>query len=421
MKVCVIGSGAAGVSSAIFLAERGFDVLVVGMHGASHISPWNVMIREDLEERMLRTGIKNERRKLRLFVENYSLVLEFFDRIGVKYRKSNIGVVPVGKRPSGYVMSKIKRHAKKLGVIFINDEIKGLRYRENTICSVIGEKEYVADIFVMAIGGLGNLYLYSTYSLPSRALHPLLAGIGVEYRNLAYNMFHPFLIVDERLPKALLSGEVLSRLEYVDDAGKGFLSEKVSNALKNNEHHHIFDVMTREFYLQSKKSGMWAVVKEDLSDLLDNEFGWIIEKMVRKKIKRFRIHPAFHYSIGGIATDESCRTNFDNVYAVGECATGLHGVNRVGGTSVAECVIFSHIMSENLEHPPSSSGNGKRVFAEIPTRKQKMLFWEHLGIVKKRETLKEISEMKENQIEAFAAMMAEQSLKSEKLGTNWVE
>ncbi|MCW3040555.1 MAG: succinate dehydrogenase, partial [Solirubrobacterales bacterium] len=53
------------------------------------------------------------------------------------------------------------------------------------------------------------------------------------------------------------------------------------------------------------------------------------------------VAPTAHYSMGGVAVDPyNHRTAVDGLYAVGECAAGLHGANRLGGNSLAECVVF---------------------------------------------------------------------------------
>jgi len=57
------------------------------------------------------------------------------------------------------------------------------------------------------------------------------------------------------------------------------------------------------------------------------------------------VAPTAHYSMGGVWVEaETHRTDVEGLYAVGECATGLHGANRLGGNSLAECVVFGRIV-----------------------------------------------------------------------------
>ena len=57
------------------------------------------------------------------------------------------------------------------------------------------------------------------------------------------------------------------------------------------------------------------------------------------------VAPTAHYSMGGIRVDAATHaTDVEGLYAVGECATGVHGANRLGGNSLAECLVFGRIV-----------------------------------------------------------------------------
>jgi succinate dehydrogenase / fumarate reductase, flavoprotein subunit len=57
------------------------------------------------------------------------------------------------------------------------------------------------------------------------------------------------------------------------------------------------------------------------------------------------VAPTAHYSMGGVWIDaETHATDIAGLYAVGECATGVHGANRLGGNSLAECIVFGQIV-----------------------------------------------------------------------------
>ena len=76
----------------------------------------------------------------------------------------------------------------------------------------------------------------------------------------------------------------------------------------------------------------------------------------------------------------------------------------------------SHVLSETLEEFKSTNKSGSVRFAQKVNKKvnneHKIIFWENLGITKKRETLEKISMLNGGQIERFASMMAKQSLSS---------
>ena len=57
------------------------------------------------------------------------------------------------------------------------------------------------------------------------------------------------------------------------------------------------------------------------------------------------VAPTAHYSMGGVRVEaETHATDVEGLYAVGECATGVHGANRLGGNSLAECLVFGRIV-----------------------------------------------------------------------------
>ena len=55
---------------------------------------------------------------------------------------------------------------------------------------------------------------------------------------------------------------------------------------------------------------------------------------------RFRAALAAHAGNGGAVVDDMARTTVPGLFAAGECATGMHGANRLGGAMVAACLVF---------------------------------------------------------------------------------
>mmetsp|Transcript_3690 Transcript_3690/g.11574 ORF Transcript_3690/g.11574 Transcript_3690/m.11574 type:complete len:1144 (-) Transcript_3690:85-3516(-) len=69
------------------------------------------------------------------------------------------------------------------------------------------------------------------------------------------------------------------------------------------------------------------------------------------------VTPALHYSLGGIAIDSKGRVKQDGddrgvvpgLYAAGEITGGVHGVNRLGGNALTECVVFGQLVGETID------------------------------------------------------------------------
>lgn len=64
------------------------------------------------------------------------------------------------------------------------------------------------------------------------------------------------------------------------------------------------------------------------------------------------IAPAVHYCMGGVKINEQTQalredgTPIPGLYAAGEVSGGLHGANRLGGNSLAECVVFGRVAGQ---------------------------------------------------------------------------
>lgn len=91
------------------------------------------------------------------------------------------------------------------------------------------------------------------------------------------------------------------------------------------------------------------------------------------------IRPAAHYSMGGIKADVKTETPITGLYAAGECSCiSVHGANRLGGNSTADCLVFGAVAGqEAAKHALSSN------FRELPDGKilkeEKRIYDEILG------------------------------------------
>ena len=82
--------------------------------------------------------------------------------------------------------------------------------------------------------------------------------------------------------------------------------------------------------------------KEEILEKLPRMYRQFIEyQMLDISKQPMEVAPTAHYSMGGVAVDpETHATEVVGLYAAGECTSGLHGANRLGGNSLAETVIF---------------------------------------------------------------------------------
>ncbi len=407
-QTLIIGGGAAGMNAALNI-ENG-DVLLIEKEGSnSLLSPWNIMIKpkEVLKEKILKTGKgMSDPVLLKVFLEDYRQAVNDLKKKGIKFRNSNIGLVPDYSLPGLEVKRILTEKSKQRGVNLLKGDVSNFLINEAK--KIIGvkvrsfNKRKETTVFfnnlILAAGGMGGFFTFKTGGNGSDgSILSLCYEAGLKMRDIEFFMFHPFLIVDKRLPNLLISGDILTKMEYEDEKGESFLSKKVTEALKKNEHHYIFDEMTKEFYLQSLKGKIFGRLICSEAWFEDykkkNEFGFILKNFTKDKLKKIKFHPAFHFSIGGLAINRNGRTSQNNVYAAGEITGGLYGSNRIGGLAVLDALIFGKRAAEEINNKKKKETKNKKI-EEIGdlslSDKRKRGVWEALGPIRKKTKLKKL-------------------------------
>jgi L-aspartate oxidase len=107
------------------------------------------------------------------------------------------------------------------------------------------------------------------------------------------------------------------------------------------------------------------------------------------------VHPAAHYSMGGVGTDFSGRTNLARLFAAGEVAcTGVHGANRLASNSLLEGVVFgarAGIAMREWAGSPHLPGTEPApvLFPDISELELRSITWERCGILRSAAGLEE--------------------------------
>ncbi len=391
--IVIVGGGCAGLSCALELQKKGFAPIIISdWSGASLISPWNMLIKEEneLKKRMLKAGKnENDPKLLDIFVSHIKEAIFFLESCHISLKPSNLGLIPT--ESGARCLNKLKQIFIRKGAV-VDGQVVGIKDGALLIKEKAEIKTLNPSVLIFACGGLASLYPFSTYVNSSINLIAHFSFLGIKCKHLRYNMFHPFLVVDKNLPRALISGPILSKMRFVDENMEEFLPDKIRNALRTDKYHGIFPEMCACFYKQKKKSRIYAMLevgKEEFEEYKRNgDFGWIFHGRSLEEVRRFEISPAFHYSLGGFAVDNICQTNIDGIFACGECMAGLHGANRIGGLGVLEGIVFGRYVAEVIARErPEYSFNETLKFSKVPNE-IKQLFWELVGVVKPRHELK---------------------------------
>ena len=304
----------------------------------------------------------------------------------------------------------IKVFEHDIGIDLITEERDG-----KTICcgayildSETGDVSTVrAKVTMLATGGLGRVYLYTT--------NPEIAtgdGVAMAYRagaaiaNMEFIQFHPTSLYHPEARSFLISEAV---------RGEGGILRLKNGEMFMENYHELGclaprDVVARAIDAELKKTGEECVYLDVMHlgrERLMERFPNIYEKCLNVGIDISQmwipIVPAAHYSCGGVLTDTNGRTSIDRLYACGEVAcTGVHGANRLASNSLLEAVVFAHRAIDDAAKALLGAEQPKDVTAypvashtepvlselvEEMTLRLRTVMWKYVGIVRTNDRL----------------------------------
>ena len=222
---------------------------------------------------------------------------------------------------------------------------------------------------IIATGGAGRLYSFSTYALSSTP-DGLDMGFraGMALKDMEFVQFHPTGI----LPSGILITEG-ARGEggfLLNNQGERFMKTYAAGKMELAPR----DIVSRSIMTEIEENRGFKhetgvdCMKLDLRHLGDEK---IKEKLggIREISIKFSgidpakdlldIRPVCHYMMGGLHTDIDGATEIQGVWAAGEAAcNSVHGSNRLGANSTSECIVWGKITGELAAEYAMNNNNG---------------------------------------------------------------
>ena len=396
--VLIIGSGLAGMSAALHLAEASLRVALVTknelLDGASSWAQGGIAAvldgADSLEDHVRDTHVAGaglcHDDAVRFVVERGRRSVEWLVQQGVPFTRdghnpddlhltregghSHRRIVhaadATGSAVQNTLVGRVKSHplievlewhiaidlitTRKLGEAKGMNRVWGAYVLDRNAGAV---KTLGARFTLLAAGGAGKVYLYTT-NPDSSTGDGIAMGwrAGASVANMEFIQFHPTCLYHPHAKSFLVSEAVrgeggLLRLPN----GERFMPRHDERAELAPR-----DIVARAIDFEIKKHGIDCVyldITHKGAEFIREHFPTIharcLEFGIDMTTQPIPVVPAAHYTCGGLTTDLRGRTEVAGLYALGETAcTGLHGANRLASNSLLECLVFSEAAAQDI-------------------------------------------------------------------------
>lgn len=418
-QVLIIGTGIAGCTAALTLADAGLEVTLITADdapdgGNTALAQGGIVYKasdedpRDLEQDILTAGWKqNNARAVRYIARRGPQAVEeiLLDQLGIEFARDDDGGWDLiregghgkerilhcadytGRAIMDRLMEAVDRHEgitlltrrTAVDLLTSHHHSKNLEFKyqlTNQCCGAyvfnqeLGQVEtLLADYTLLATGGIGQIYLHTTNTAASIGSGMVMAARAkAKTVNAEYVQFHPTSLFHRAARKFLVSEAVRGAgAKLVNSKGEAFMQRYDTRA----------DLAPRDIVARAIQEEMLTLgddcvyldaashVSRDLKKYFPTIHAKCAEIGVDMENEPIPVVPAAHYFCGGILTDVHGRTTLSRLYAGGECScTGVHGANRLASTSLLEGLLWGYSAGKDIASRYSKRAMLSRRLAE---------------------------------------------------------
>lgn len=402
--VLIIGSGLAGQSAALCLADAGFAVGLVSKRrlvdsasgwaqgGIAAVLDSTDSVENHIADTLTAGAYLNDPAATRFAIEHAADAIQWLIDRGVPFTReagryhltregghSHRRVIHVDDATGAAVQDTLTPQVRNHPNICVMEHhiVVDLITAGKTGRQLLGQKDrclgaYVLDSqtgyvktmasgqTLLATGGAGKVYLYTTNPDTSTGDGIAMAWrAGCRIANMEFIQFHPTCLYHPQEKSFLISEAVRGEgglLKRPD--GTRFMDDYDPRAELAPR-----DIVARAIDAEMKRHGLDCVyldISHQSAEFIRTHFPTIYERCRQLGIditkEPIPVVPAAHYTCGGVMVDQNGRTDLPGLYAAGEVTcSGLHGANRLASNSLLECLVYARAATDDMIKNPQET------------------------------------------------------------------